>query len=74
LHGFNYPLNQQTNEALDIFIDAFVVNAKTFDPHMILAGLFSHRGEGGCNKALVAGKVYVGKNNMAKLNHSMPYY
>jgi lipopolysaccharide biosynthesis regulator YciM len=45
LRGLNYLLNQQTDEALDVFIDAFAVNAKTFDTHMALGGVFRRRGE-----------------------------
>jgi lipopolysaccharide assembly protein B len=45
LRGLNYLLNQQTDEALDVFIDAFAVNVKTFDTHMALGGVFRRRGE-----------------------------
>ena len=45
MRGLNYLLNQQTNEALGIFIDAFAANAKAFDAHMAMGGLFRRRGE-----------------------------
>ena len=43
--GLNYLLNQQTDEALDLFIHALEVNPQTVETHLALGGLFRRRGE-----------------------------
>jgi lipopolysaccharide biosynthesis regulator YciM len=43
--GLNYLLNQQTDEALELFIHALDVNPQTVDTHLALGGLFRRRGE-----------------------------
>tara|TARA_B100000767_G_C19734077_1_gene523071 strand:- start:568 stop:1731 length:1164 start_codon:yes stop_codon:yes gene_type:complete len=43
--GLNYLLNQQTDEALELFIHALEVNPQTVDTHLALGSLFRHRGE-----------------------------
>jgi len=43
--GLNYLLNQQTDEALELFIHALEVNPQTVDTHLALGGLFRRRGE-----------------------------
>ena len=43
--GLNYLLNQQTDEALELFIHALEVNSQTVDTHLALGSLFRRRGE-----------------------------
>ena len=43
--GLNYLLNQQTDEALELFIHALDVNPQTVDTHLALGSLFRRRGE-----------------------------
>jgi len=43
--GLNYLLNQQTDEALELFIHALEVNPQTVDTHLALGSLFRRRGE-----------------------------
>jgi lipopolysaccharide biosynthesis regulator YciM len=43
--GLNYLLNQQTDEALDLFIHALEVNPQTVETHLALGSLFRRRGE-----------------------------
>ena len=43
--GLNYLLNQQTDEALELFIRALEVNPQTVDTHLALGSLFRRRGE-----------------------------
>ncbi|MCS5559810.1 MAG: lipopolysaccharide assembly protein LapB, partial [Oceanospirillaceae bacterium] len=43
--GLNYLLNQQTDEALELFIHALDVSPQTVDTHLALGSLFRRRGE-----------------------------
>lgn len=43
--GLNYLLNQQTDEALELFIHALEVNPQTVETHLSLGALFRRRGE-----------------------------
>lgn len=43
--GLNYLINEQTDEAIDVFIKALDVNDDTVDTYLALGSLFSKRGE-----------------------------
>src|SRR5690606_22120813 len=43
--GLNYLLNDEPDDAVDIFIDALEVNAGTLETHMALATLLRRRGK-----------------------------
>ena len=43
--GLNYLLNEQPDQAIDIFIKALEVNSETVETHLALGSLFSRRGE-----------------------------
>ena len=43
--GLNYLLNDEPDDAVDIFIDALEVNASTLETHMALATLLRRRGK-----------------------------
>ena len=43
--GLNYLINEQTDEAIDVFIKALNVNDDTVDTYLALGSLFSRRGE-----------------------------
>lgn len=43
--GLNYLLNDQTDEAIDAFVQAFQVNSQTIETHLALGNLLRRRGE-----------------------------
>lgn len=43
--GLNYLLNEQPDQAIDIFIKALEVNSETVETHLALGSLFRRRGE-----------------------------
>ncbi|WP_438971059.1 lipopolysaccharide assembly protein LapB [Methylophaga sp.] len=43
--GLNYLLNEQPDEAIDVFIGLLEVNSETVETHLALANLFRRRGE-----------------------------
>ncbi|USE39104.1 lipopolysaccharide assembly protein LapB [Endozoicomonas sp. SCSIO W0465] len=43
--GLNYLINEQTDEAIDVFIKALDINNDTVDTYLALGSLFSKRGE-----------------------------
>src|SRR5690606_5240792 len=43
--GLNYLLNDEPDDAVDVFIDALEVNASTLETHMALATLLRRRGK-----------------------------
>jgi len=45
LRGLNYLLNEQPDQAIDIFIKLIEVNSETVETHLALGSLFRRRGE-----------------------------
>jgi lipopolysaccharide biosynthesis regulator YciM len=43
--GLNYLLNDEPDDAIDVFIDALEVNSSTFDTHLALGKLLKRRGK-----------------------------
>lgn len=45
IKGLNFILNEQTDKAVDVFIDLFSVDSDTVETHLALGSLFRRRGE-----------------------------
>lgn len=45
LQGLNYLLNEQSDRAVEVFIDMLKVDSETVETHLALASLFRRRGE-----------------------------
>jgi len=43
--GLNYLLNDEPDDAIDVFIDALEINSSTFDTHLALGKLLKRRGK-----------------------------
>jgi lipopolysaccharide biosynthesis regulator YciM len=43
--GLNYLLNDEPDDAIDVFIDALEVNSSTFETHLALGKLLKRRGK-----------------------------
>ncbi|MEJ2058862.1 MAG: lipopolysaccharide assembly protein LapB [Gammaproteobacteria bacterium] len=45
IRGLNYLLNDQTDEALEVFLEALEIDPETVETHLVLGNLFRRRGE-----------------------------
>lgn len=66
LPGLNFLLNEQSDKALDFFLEKLEINQDTFETHLSLGNLFCRRGE-------VARAIRIHNNLVTKLNLAHEY-
>jgi len=66
--GLNYLLNEQTDEAIEIFIQMLEVNTETVEAHLALGNLFRRQGE--VDKAIRLHQNLIARPSLAKAQRS----